>query len=137
MAYYLTYTGSFINKRSNTMLIEIYRKDIDPGDPVVLNKRESTGLEYSYPNGNESKYDVIISAEAVIRLRVRLDSSITPETFLTDLYDEWKVIIYMDSQVVFAGYIEPSEGEYSMKDAPLEISIRCTDGLGLIKNVKL
>lgn len=137
MAYFLTYQGEFINSRSNTMRIEIYRKDIDPGTPVTFDNKEMTGVKVSYPNSEESKYSTIISAQADISLRVRILSTITPETFLTDLYDEWKVIIYCDTTIVFAGFIEPSEGGYLMKDSPLDIEIKCTDGLGLLKNIQL
>lgn len=137
MAYELTYQGTFINRRTNEMRIEIYRKDVVPATVTTLVNQEIIALSVGYPNGNESKYNTIIGSEANITLRVRPGSTINPETFLTDLYDEWKVIIYCDSMIVFTGFIEPSEGNYLMKDAPLPIELKCTDGLGLLKNVAL
>lgn len=136
MAYNLAYQGEFTNRRTNNIRLEIYQKDFVP--PVTtLSNKEIIAVSVGYPNGNESKYNTIIGAEANITLRVRSASTITPETFLTDLYDEWKVLIYCDTMLVFAGFIEPSEGNYLMKDAPVQIDVKCTDGLGLLKNVTL
>lgn len=135
--YYLTYTAWFNNRTSNRVDINIYRKDIEPDDVSEFAPEEITALTVGYPNGEESKYDCLIGCECNIDLRVRDDSDINPETFITDYYDEWKVIVTCDTLTVFAGFIEPSEGSYRMKDRPIAIQIKCTDGLGLTKNVAL
>lgn len=137
MAYFLTFQGQFTNRRSNTMRIEIYRKDVNPGAPAELSNEELISISTSYANGSESKYDVILGCEANITMRVKPGSSITAETFITELYDEWKVIIYCDNLIPFVGFIEPSEGSYLMKNLPVLITIKCTDGLGLLKNTEL
>ena len=137
MSYFMTYRGIFPNKQGNEIKIEVSRKDIDPGDVVDFSNLEMLGVKVSYPNSEESKYSTIISAQADIDLRVRDSSVFNTETFLTDLFDEWKLIIYCDSVIVFAGFIEPSEGGYLMKDTPVNINIKCTDGLGLLKSIAL
>lgn len=137
MAYFLTYTCTVNNRRSNAIKLDIYRKDVDPGDVTTLLNTELTGIKVSCPQSDESKYPTIIGTQAEIGLRVRTSSVITPETFLTDYYDEWKVIIYCDDAIVFAGFVDPTYSPYTMKDAPLGIALRCTDGLGLLKNIPL
>lgn len=137
MSYYLTYQVTANNRRSNEIKIEFYRKDIDPGSVTSLSNQEFTALRILYPDGVDNKYPLIAGCEATIALRITTASTITPETFLTEYYDEWKVIVYCDSTTVFAGFIEPSEGGYKMKDPPFDLSIKCTDGLGLLKMVDL
>lgn len=119
------------------MLIEIYHKDVAPISGITdLSNKEITSVQVGWPTGDESKYNVILSAEANIIFRAR-GNTITPELFLTDYYDEWKVIIYCDTIIVFVGFVEPSEGNYALKDLPLEVNVKCTDGLGLLKDVPL
>src|SRR6478609_5876659 len=111
MAYGKKYTANFNNRQSNQMRLEIYHKDF-VGDSSELNW---VGCQVDYPNGSERKDDIILSAKCTMQFWSGLTDTLTNETFLTDYYDEWKVIVFCDEMNVFTGFIEPSEGGYSFK----------------------
>lgn len=136
MAYHLTYTAEFTGYQSLRMELMIYRKDIEPAQVVELTVR--TIFEESGMDGSESKFDTIISKKLLVTFFAKYGvSDITGETFLTDYYDEWKVELYCETINVFTGFIEPSGGNYPFKDKGYDVTIACTDGLGLLKGLPL
>lgn len=134
--YFATYQGTFNNRLNNEVVVTIARKDI-PVDVDDIIQVRIVDVIIDYPNGDESKYQSIISQVAKISIYSGIEDSFTNETFLTDYYDEWKVTITCDTLKVFEGFVEPSGRGYFLKDRPFIVEIDCSDGLGLLKNVPL
>lgn len=129
MAYYLTYTLQFNNKITENILIELYQKDVNPSE---VKKLITTSCEKKYLSGNSDGFDTILSAELDFSIYINVDSTLSYENFLVSFHDQWKVIMYNDSQIDFVGFITPAEGGSNLK-APYEIDIVATDNLGLLK----
>lgn len=134
MAYHQHYNIFCSNPLGETLEVVFYRKDVTASEIVSL-KCKSILVEYR--EGNESKYDWLIPCNATIIVRVSHDTPIDNETFLSDYYDEWKVVIKDDDQIVFTGFIEPSQGGYLFKGKPYDVTIRATDGLKLLSESTL
>lgn len=134
MAYHLHHTVSFFNCLNEQLKIELYKKDSVPDDVTEL---LATSFSVNYPTGEGDKFDTIISCEAKLTLYLLDTDSQTFDDFIVTFADEWKMIAYDDSQIVFVGFLTPGEGRAEFQDKPYEISLSAIDGLGLLKGVPL
>lgn len=135
MAYELYYTAHFMNEESQTVEVFIYKKDAPPPDTVeayevyeCLTKDDSEG---------QTKYECIIGRELTISLETTDLKSLTWETFITSEHDEWKIIVTVDGQYYFHGFITPDEGNAPFQDKPYEVTFRAMNGLALLKGQTL
>lgn len=94
-------------------------------------------LTLTYQNNNEAVIAGIITLEAVIQIFVPHTSSLSFKDFTTDRDDEIYVYIKKGPHYIFHGWVVAELGRQQFKDAPYVIEVKCTDGLGLLKNVPL
>lgn len=134
MAYHLHHTVSFFNCLNEQLHIELYKKDVVPDDVTEL---LATSFTVQYPTGEGDKFDPIISSEAKLVLYLEEDNPEEFDDFIVTYADEWKMIAYDDSQVVFVGFLTPGEGRAEFQDKPYEITLSAVDGLGLLKGEPL
>jgi hypothetical protein len=134
MAYHLHHTVSFKNCLNEQVTVELYKKDVVPDDVTTL---LATSFTVQYPTGEGDKFDPIISCEAKLVLYLEEDNPEEFDDFIVTFADEWKMIAYDDSQVVFVGFLTPGEGRAEFQDKPYEITLSAVDGLGLMKGEAL
>jgi hypothetical protein len=134
MAYHLHHTIEFINPLNESLRIELYKKDVVPDDVTSL---LGNSFSVQYPTGEGDKFDTIISCEAKLNFTLYPDNPEEFDDFIVNYADEWKLIAYSDSQIVFVGFITPGEGRAEFQDKPYDISLTAVDGLGLLKGTPL
>jgi hypothetical protein len=134
MAYHLHHRTIFYNCLNEKLLIELYKKDIEPDEVTDL---MATSFSVQYPIGEGDKFDTIISCEARLTLFLQNSDDQTFEDFIVTFPDEWKMIAYDDDEVVFAGFLTPGEGRAEFQDKPYDVTLSAVDGLGLLKGVPL
>ena len=136
MAYYLPYKAQFYNQIGQFVEVEFYNTTFSDTTELI----PLVSFKHEYVNGDQDKFNpIIIGSRCVIQVRAKHDSAdaLNNETFYANAYDEWKVLAYVDSIPVFAGFITMDVEPYVLKDKPYNIVITATDGLGLLKNVPL
>src|SRR3954463_7809431 len=136
MAYTPTYKVHFTNEQTQDVLTTIYKKD----GPVVspIPEYMCSSLEISDKSEGQTKYEsTIISRELTMAIWTEDGDEITWETFITAEHDEWKVIVLVDNQPYFEGFITPDEGNGPFQDKPYEVTIKATNGLSLLKGADL
>src|SRR6478752_7505936 len=125
MAYTLTYKVPFTNEQSQSVIVEIYRKDGDA--PTTVAEYEVISIELSDKSEGQTKYDsTIITRELIMTIWSKIGDEITWETFITAEHDEWKVIVTIDGQFYFHGFITPDEGNGPFQDKPYEVTLKAT-----------
>ena len=136
MAYTPTYKVHFTNEQNQEVLATIYKKD----GPVVSPVPEYMcgSLELSDKSEGQTKYEsTIISRELIMSIWSEDGDEITWETFITAEHDEWKIIVLIDAQPYFEGFITPDEGNAPFQDKPYAVVIKATNGLSLLKGTNL
>ena len=135
MAYHLHHTVQFYNCLNEKLFIELYKKDVEPDEVTVL---LANAFSVQYPTGNGETFgETIISCEAKLNLTLYPEDAQTFDDFIVTFPDEWKMIVYNDDLVVFAGFLTPGEGRAEFQDKPYDISLSAVDGIGLLKGVPL
>lgn len=134
MAYHLHHTFNFYNCLNEQLRVELYKKDTVPDDVTEL---LANSFSVNYPSGNGDKFDTIISCEAKLNFSLYPDNAQEFDDFIVTYPDEWKMVAYDDSQVIFVGFLTPGEGRAEFQDKPYDILLTATDGLGLLKGVLL
>lgn len=137
MAYELYYTAHFTNEQSQSVEISIYKKDAAP--PGTVENYEVTKCETTDTGDDEEegKYNCLIWRELLLSFDVREGQSLTWETFIDAEHDTWKVIVSIDGEYYFHGFITPDEGNAPFQDKPYDVNIRATNGMRLLKDVPL
>jgi hypothetical protein len=136
MAYTLTYKVQFTNEQSQDVLAEIYRKDGDV--PAQVAVYPCVSLELSDKSEGQTKYEsTIIARELILTLWTEDGAEITWETFIASEHDEWLIVVTIDGQKYFDGFITPDEGNSPFQDKPYEVTFRATNGLALLKDIPL
>lgn len=134
MAYHLHHTVSFYNCLNEQLRVELHKKDVVPDDVTEL---LATSFSVNYPTGSSDKFDTLITCEAKLTLYLQDSDAQTFDDFIVTYPDEWKMIAYNDSQIVFVGFLTPGEGRAEFQDKPYDVSLTAVDGLGLLKGVPL
>ena len=130
MPYYTHYTANFTNERNQLVAVTIQRKDT----PASAQQRfPVTKLEIN----SDSSEGTIIASELLIGLWIEDGSEVTWETFLVSNYDEWYVIVEIDGNRHFEGFLMPEEGSTDFQSRPYEITMRASNALKLLKQVSL
>lgn len=135
MAYELYYTAHIQNEETQTVEIFIYKKDAAAPDEVE--NYEVRECELTDNGEGLSKYECIITRELLLTLWVDSTKSLTWETFIASQHDEWKVVMTIDGQYYFHGFITPDEGNAPFQDKPYEVTFRATNCLTLLKGQSL
>lgn len=135
MAYTETYKAEFTNEQNQTVLATIYKKN---GPVVTIENYMVKEMQLDDRSEGQTKYEsTIISRELFISLWTEDGDTITWETFIADEHDTWKIIVLVDNQPYFEGFITPDEGNSPFQDKPYEVNIRATNGLSLLKGINL
>lgn len=134
MAYHLHHTLQFYNCLNENLLVELYKKDVIPGQVTSL---LANSFSVHYPTGNGDKFDTIITCEAKLNFSLYPDNAEDFDDFIVTFADDWKMIAYDDGQVIFVGFLTPGEGRAEFQDKPYDISLSAVDGLGLLKGTPL
>jgi len=136
MAYSATYKVHFTNEQNQEVLATIYKKDGPTVSPVP--EYMCSSFELSDKSEGQTKYDsTIITRELTLSIWSDINDAITWETFITAEHDEWKIVVLVDGLKYFEGFITPDEGNALFQDKPYEVIIRATNGLSLLKDIKL
>lgn len=134
MAYHLHHNVQFTNLLNESLLIELYRKDVVPD---VVTTLLANSFSVQYPTGDGDKFDIINSCEAKLNITLYAENDQEFDDFIVTNADEWKTIAYDDGQVIFVGFLTPGEGRAEFQDKPYDISLSAVDGLGLLKGTPL
>lgn len=127
----LKYQSSFDSIRGLDCSLEIYAKDYT-GDVIDIVLTDNPIIQ-SW-NTDEAK-PAIKGCEVAINI---LNEGALPVTdFMANEDDYFKVIIKVNSNTVFEGYLVQDDYDEILVDFPHEISLKATDNLGLLKDVSL
>lgn len=135
MSYIPYYTAHFTNEQSQEVDVTIYKKDGDPD--TVTEAMEVTSFELTDNGEDQTKYNWIFIRELSLSVFLNEGNTVTWETFITAIHDEWKIIVTIDTQPYFHGFITPDEGNAPFQDKPYDLTITATNGLALLKDVPL
>jgi hypothetical protein len=134
MAYHLNHIAEFDSRITQSVRLELYKKDFLP---AIVTTLILTSSQLSYPKNQNGKFDDIIGAEYHFSLFLKQADTVDFNDLLVTFNDEWKVILYVDSVVNFIGFLVPGLGTVQYRDKPYTIQLTATDGLGLLKGAPL
>lgn len=135
MAYNVQYTANYTNEQSQEVLVSFYQKDSSPvADPPNYMVREMSIVADAESRDPDA---CIIGRQLELTIWLDQTSTISFETFLTSLGDEWKIIVEVDGTYFFHGFLNPEEGSAPFQDLPYELTLRATDRIGLLKDTPL
>lgn len=133
MSYGIQYWSTHRTERNQDCLILIAQKDV-PERPTTV----PFIIEGDLILNDDSDEGIIIARSATFNIHADdFLSEIDWDTFMTDNYDEWWIIIYLDGHALFEGFIVPEEGNRPLLDRPYPIKITASNGLKLLKDVSL
>lgn len=128
--------GSFINKKGNTVKIEILTEnsytptyEIDSKESGIYFPSENPVIIESEINDT---FDVLLTHSATIRLESAIPLT---ELFCSDCMDA-VVSIRRDNKLIFAGFVVPQTYSQSFNNATDEIEINCIDGLSALQYIQ-
>ena len=130
MAYVEQYTANFKNEQGQEVNVSFA---LNGGSVVAVQNYRVTALTISAASDEQDSYACIISRELTISLWTEDGDGISWETFVTSQHNDWKVTVTVDGETFFIGFVTPEEGSAPFQDKPYEITIKATDGLGLLK----
>lgn len=136
MAYNHKYTYPFVNKRNESIVVDLYEQD-GVGDLETLQGEFPGVILEKNALSTTGKFHTIVTTTATIRLRITAADNVDHLTFIQSTYEKWMVIITQDGTAVFHGFLIPEVGRIPLKDKPYVIELKATDGLGLLKNYAL
>src|SRR5689334_21300575 len=128
MSYTPYYTANFTNELEQDVEITISKK---AGSVVTIENYEVQSCVINDSGEDQTKYNCIIARDLTLSLFADTGSSLTWETFITSEHDEWFVLVTIDGQKYFEGFITPDEGNAMFQDKPYEVIIKATNGLAL------
>lgn len=132
---YIITVGSSI-KPGNTYTLTVQGATMTYTVPAAQITRDLKLLGIEYSNtGDDSLWSCLCSSEIKIFMQFKPQDPLDYSTFLTEYYDDWKIEVKINDVSLFIGYLMPDEGEAQFKDKPYTISLKATDGLGLLKTV--
>ncbi len=117
--------------------IEIYFAFLDYTGPLIEVTASSAALEIKNTGGDEDKLFNMCGAEAYIKFLIE-DDSVSIDDFVADQDLAIEVFCYMNRQYdqsIFQGFIVAEDNSQPFVDPPFEVTVRCTDGIGLLKGV--
>lgn len=136
--YQLAYTGGFSSienhvRPSVDYTIEIYKKYINGDPPIVapiVFGKDPCIISYL----DDDIINSIKGCEVTLNL-LNIDNTLPLSTFYSDSDDEWKVLILADGVSEFEGFLIQDACQEIQTDIAHVITLRFTDGLGLLKNI--
>src|SRR6186713_543760 len=137
MAYTLYYTADFNNKNRQDVHVRFYKKDGDVVEVESYPIAREVDCTTTDNGEDETKDNWIVIRQIVMGLFLGINDSVTWETFVSSQSDEWLIVVDVDGQPVFEGFIVPDEGEGPFLDKPYVLSVKATNNLALLKNIPL
>lgn len=134
MAYSTYYTANFTNEVEQDVVCLIQS---NIGSPASVVNLPVVSMKISDRSDNQDIYSCVISKELDLTLWVDVNTTLSWETFVASNYEDWKITVTVDGEVFFVGFISPDEGSAPFQDKPYEINIKASDGIGLLKGIKL
>jgi hypothetical protein len=133
MAYNTKYRIEFDTIKGRSIKIDI-EEDAFAGDITYLLAPSETPLELSYRDGEFDKMCGI--RESKVRFKV-LSSNISIDSFLINSDTQYKVKIYVNSNVEWVGWLDNDYITEEFLDTPNVIELSASDGLSLTKSIQL
>ena len=132
MAFAVKYRIEFETVKGRDVRIDI-EEDAFAGSIIELT---GTGnpLEINYPNSEFEKAAGI--RESKVRIRI-LSDVVTASDFLTTSDTQYKVLIYINSTLEWAGWLDNDILREPFLDTPEQIELSASDGLSLLKSIPL
>jgi len=137
MAYTLYYTADFNNENRQDVHVRFYKKDGDVVEVESYPIAREVDCTTTDNGEDETKDNWIVIRQIVMGLFLGINDSVTWETFVSSQSDEWLIVVDVDGQPVFEGFIVPDEGEGPFLDKPYVLSVKATNNLALLKNIPL
>jgi hypothetical protein len=129
MAYARRYFDEFNTRKGNKVALEIH--DESGLTPVQLTV---TTLKYEDADGDFDKLAGV--KRSVLRFGLLLDSSFNYESFFTSNDTDYKVLLYINDTLTWAGWLDAANMTFRLIDAKQEIELVAKDGLHLLDSAK-
>lgn len=136
MAYGQKYHLSFTNQINEDYTIYFMRKDYSGGSTALTGSGETLRIKN---NNDDDRFAPILSKEAIIDIDIRETQALGITDFLAVEDDDWNVVIYkqLGEPAIFNGFLVVEDSSQPLHDRPLQLHLRASDGLPLLKNVPL
>lgn len=134
MAYVTQYTAHFKNEQNQDIYVYIDKKN---GSSVTVENYEVVNMRI-ITNGDENDaYACILGKELELELWSSVNQTISWSYFMTSSHDDWKITVQTGGQTLFVGFILVDQSFAPLQDKPYIITLKATDGLGLLKGYRL
>lgn len=134
MAYVEQYRCEYDNELQERVIITMEKNG---GSVVTVENLASVSCEINVSSDSSELLDPILTRELLFTVNVPSTSNIDFTTFIVSNHDDWRIIMTIDGDYVFHGFLIPDESPLQLQDKPYEISLRATDGLKLLSGTKL
>jgi len=131
MAYNTKYRIEFDTVKSRLIKLDI-EEDGFAGSVTNLIGAGTTPVEITYPNGEFDKMTGI--RESKVRIRI-LSTNVDTTDFLITSDTQYKVKIYVNNTVEWAGWLDNDYITEEFLDTPVIIELSASDGLSLAKSI--
>lgn len=139
----MNYVNKYILPFSNNLgeFYEIYFDFLNwLGGTVTQLTGTGDCLSLRSTSGDETKLTYILGTEALIKINVPKDSTITIADLIAEHDNDIRITIYKDrdyTKSIFQGFIVVEDNNQPFLDPPFVLQVRALDGLGLLKGVDL
>lgn len=130
MAFEVKYRAEFSTTKGNNVRIDILE------DAVIASITSITVgvVSFSRPDGRLDKFTGVRQSE--IDFEVFIDDNINPDDFLTTSDTQYRVILYVNDEINFVGWLDTNGYKYQLADSNYLINLNAKDGLHLLENEK-
>lgn len=117
--------------------IQFYKKDYVGNSTPLTGSGETLSIK-SF-NSDDDRFAPILSKEAQISINVEESNNLSIVDFLAVEDDDWNIIVYKQpgDPAIFNGWLVVEDSSEPFLDPPIQLKLRISDGLPLLKNVPL
>lgn len=112
--------------------LEIYRRNF-AGAKSTLKSFGAKPITISWKNKEDDKFGRIRATDCTIELISSFDFEL--QQFYTEDQREFRVHVIKGGALKFKGYLMPTDSSEEFTAAPYTVSLKCTDGLGALKQI--
>lgn len=120
------------DNKGNPIKLEIYKRNF-AGAKSSLKGFAEKPITIGWKNKDDDKFGRIRGTDCTINLISTFDFEL--QQFYTEDQREYRIHVIKNGALKFKGFLTPSDCTESFTAAPYTVSLKCTDGLGALKQL--